>query len=225
MGLRVLVAYGSETGNSERTIRKIVKRWTAADSENKVSSFDIMSGSQVKALEEVRSSYDLILVATSSFGEGDPPDNFAAMLLKLLLGAQKGDKPLAGMQHAVLGFGASVYDTFQNTPRLADKYLEECGSRRLACRVEVDDASEDDPAEKLNQFETLVFQALQNLPDAASAAVCSWTKPEGKILEKTEEDLNGGFSQGSMGVSSGKIAAALAVIVAGIGAAYQMGLL
>ena len=30
------------------------------------------------------SRYDFLLVATSSFGEGDPPDNYAGFLAKLL---------------------------------------------------------------------------------------------------------------------------------------------
>ena len=55
----------------------------------------------------------------------------------LLQAANEGLKPLAGMQHAVLGEGSSVYaETFQNCPRLTDKFLGECGSRRLAMRGE-----------------------------------------------------------------------------------------
>lgn len=43
------------------------------------------------------------------------------------------------MQHAVLGLGSSFYETFQNCPRMTDKFLEQCGSRRLAMRGELDD--------------------------------------------------------------------------------------
>ena len=93
----------------------------------------------------------------------------------------------------------------------------------LARRVEVDDASEDDPNEKLRQFEDAVFGALQSLPAASAAAVCSWTEPEGKILEKTEDELGGGFSES--GGSGAKIGAVLAVLAAGVGMAYQMGLI
>ena len=41
----------------------------------------------------------MVVIATSSFGEGDPPSNFAALLLALTKGAKAGDKPLAGLQH------------------------------------------------------------------------------------------------------------------------------
>ena len=121
MGLRVLVAFGSETGNSERIIKKIVGRWKSADSKGTLECVEVVKGSQTKTLAEIKTAFDVILIATSSFGEGDPPDNFAPLLLKLCQGASSQEMPLSGMQHAVLGFGASVYDTYQNTPRLTDK--------------------------------------------------------------------------------------------------------
>ena len=46
------------------------------------------------------------------------------------------------MQHAVLGFGSSMYDTFMNCPRLCDKYLGDCGSRRMVQRAELDEVDE-----------------------------------------------------------------------------------
>ncbi len=89
----------------------------------------------------------------------------------------------------MLGFGASVYDTYQNCPRLSDKLMEECGSRRLAQRQELDDGAEDDDA-KTAKFEGDVLKVLKSLPNATTAPVCAWTKPDSKILEKSEADLN-----------------------------------
>ena len=53
-------------------------------------------------------------------------------------------EPLKGCQHAVLGFGSSMYDTFMNCPRLCDKYLGDCGSRRMVQRAELDEVDEKD---------------------------------------------------------------------------------
>ena len=51
----------------------------------------------------------------------------------LLEGAESGARPLRGLVHGVLGEGSSVYqDTFQNCPRLSDKYLGECRSATAA---------------------------------------------------------------------------------------------
>merc|ERR1711924_320531 len=110
-----------------------------------------MGGNSVGELSQLSEKCDVIVISTSSFGEGDPPSNFNMFLLKLYRGAASGEKPLAGMQHAVIGYGASVYETFQNTPRLADKLLGECGSRRLATRCELDEGMDDDVGTKLGK--------------------------------------------------------------------------
>ena len=56
---------------------------------------------------------DLLVIACSSFGEGDPPENYNLFLLNLQRAAEAGEKPLSGLQHVVIGYGASCYDTFQ----------------------------------------------------------------------------------------------------------------
>lgn len=187
---RVLIVYGSESGNSKRAIQRIAKNWSAREEKCAFDVVDIVAGNSIHSLTDLSSKADVILIATSSFGEGDPPENFSKLLLKLLLATQAGETPLAGMQHAVLGFGASVYETFQNTPRLADKMLEECGSRRMVRRAEIDETSEADPLIEMKRFEEEVFQTMQKLPSPSAAPVCKWTEPEGKILPKTAIDLD-----------------------------------
>ena len=91
-----MVLYGSESGSAERGIKKIAKKWEAAG----VSVAKIAEGNAVaKQFKELSSSYDFLVVATSSFGEGDPPVNFNRFLLALLKSASAGEKPLTGMQH------------------------------------------------------------------------------------------------------------------------------
>lgn len=144
---RVLVVYGSETGNVRRAIGSCVDRWRAAPGHGKAFSIeaaDVMAGNEAAAefesLWELSARYNVIVVASSSFGEGDPPANFLRFLVKLVRAAARdGKKPLDGMQHAVLGFGQSLYPTFQNTPRYTDKLLEALGSRRMVKRVECDE--------------------------------------------------------------------------------------
>ena len=72
---------------------------------------------------------------------------------------------LVGLQHAVLGFGSTTYETFQNVPRLTDKFLGECGSRRLVQRAEIDE-HDTNPGEEVEykRWGEDVFKALQNLP-------------------------------------------------------------
>jgi len=126
--VRVLVVYGSETGNVRRAIGKCVSYWQAnCDGSFKLEWTDVKAGNEVQgSLDEIRARYDVVIVATSSFGEGDPPANFTDFLVRLVRAghvsgpeAPNLNPPLRGMQHAVLGFGQSIYPTFQNCPRYA----------------------------------------------------------------------------------------------------------
>ena len=110
---------------------------------------------------------------------------------------------MAGMQHAVLGEGSSVYeDTFQNCPRLTDKLLEECGSRRMVRRHEIDVGGEEDESVGRNLFSQAVFDALQALPSADSPPAAGWAEPRvshkepvTRLTEKTEQGILGGTSK------------------------------
>lgn len=194
---KVLCLYGSESGTSKRALQTLSKQWTK-ESGGKFTIEKIADGNSVAYEEEftaLAKKYDVILVATSSYGEGDPPDNFALFVGSLLRASKDKSSPLTGMQHGVLGFGESVYDTFQNIPRFTDKLLGECGSRRLVMRVEVDGAadyegsdSDQAPEQQMAKFSKAVLAALKKLPAATSPPVCDWTKPESKLLEKTEAE-------------------------------------
>jgi len=218
---RVLAVYGSESGNAKRGITKVAKK---IQSDVGLNVVEVVEGNSISSdLTALAAKCEVLVVATSSFGEGDPPENFNLFLLSLYKAAAAGEKPLAGLQHVVLGYGASCYETFQNTPRLADKLLGECGSRRLAKRGELDEGGEEDPIDALKKWEEATFKALKALPAADAPPVCDWTEPGSKILEKSEADLLMGMSaEGGAGLMV-KLAGAAVVVAAGVGyAMYGM---
>ena len=49
-------------------------------------------------VDGLKEHYDVVVVAVSSYGEGEPPDNYGRFLIKLIHGVQMGTKPMAGMQ-------------------------------------------------------------------------------------------------------------------------------
>ena len=182
--VRVLVVFGSETGNAERGIRRWTKKWAEREG-LKFEVCDIVTGNSItkqlggdgeanaKNLEFLISKfkYDVLLVATSSYGNGDPPSNMGEFLGLLSHEASMRSDALVGMQHAVLGFGSTTYETFQNVPRLTDKFLGECGSRRIAQRAEIDE-HDPNPGEEAEykRWGEDVFKALQNLPKVRCAS-------------------------------------------------------
>ena len=202
---RMLLVYGSQTQTCKRIASKMSTHWK---DKGVVAVCDVFDGNtlshETEDLAQLKDNYDVLVVITSSFGDGEPPDNYTNFLLKILQAAEDGSKPLEGMQHAVLGEGSSVYqETFQNCPRLTDKYLEECGSRRFLARHETDVGGDEDEAVSRDLFREGVLSALKaGLPNASSAPAAAWGKPRhshseptDQILAKTVADLGGGRSQ------------------------------
>ena len=211
---RVLLVYGSESGTCKRIANTMAKDWmsrpnrtfeislvcTGADALKELSIMENDMNEIYHDFTSLRNKYDVIVVVTSSYGEGDPPENFGSFFLALLAAAEGGSRPLVGVQHCVLGQGSTVYqETFQNMPRLTDRYLGECGSRRFVMRQEVDAAHYIEGDQHLmdrNHWKEAVFEALQSLPKASTPDVCKWdvarkshSFPTDKVTPKSAEDL------------------------------------
>ena len=219
---RMLLVYGSQTQTCKRIASKMSTHWK---DKGVVAVCDVFDGNtlshETEDLAQLKDNYDVLVVITSSFGDGEPPDNYTNFLLKILQAAEDGSKPLEGMQHAVLGEGSSVYqETFQNCPRLTDKYLEECGSRRFFARHETDVGGEEDEEVSRNLFRNGVAEILlKGLPKATTAAAAAWAKPRQSHGEPTDqikvhsvESLGGGRGQTTM-----QILVPLTVAVIGVG--------
>lgn len=221
---RVLVVYGSESGTCKRLANSMAKHWRAlpdssfsivhvCDGEGCLKEMSIMEDDNnvIQAdFTSLKAKYDVLVVITSSYGEGDPPETFGGFFLQLLAAVESGNRPLVGMQHCVLGQGSTVYqETFQNVPRLTDKYLGEAGSRRLLMRQELDAAHYNDDAraaEERSHWREAVASTLNALPAASAPSVCEWDAarkshvyPTGKVTLKSKEDL----AEFKLGAASG----------------------
>lgn len=190
MATRVCAIYGSESGNSERRLKAMSAAWPKI-SGVAFSSGDIYAGqvAAAKGLDAIAASYDVIVICTSSYGDGDAPDNYLKFLAALY--AAEGTGVFKGKQHAVLGFGSTDYETFQNCPRLSDKLMGELGSRRMLARVEVDENETlaGDAAEA--KFAKDIVAAIKGAAKTANnAPACAWTVPEDLILDKKDELAN-----------------------------------
>ena len=190
---KVCVIFGTESGGSERHAKRLSKAWTGVDFD---ASKDFMSGDAAakKGLGALGAAYDFLVVVTSSYGDGDPPSNYTTFLTALYAAE---DKPLAGCQHCVLGFGSTDYETFQNCPRLTDKLLGECGSTRAAMRAEIDDIDEAGGDELVKAWSNAVFEVLRGGAAAAPTKdVCAWSEPDSTLLDKHDEMLVAAASAG-----------------------------
>jgi len=219
--IRAIVIWGSETNQTQNFMNHVIGDWKDNHSKH-VQVVKLIEGNAAsKEFEDINSTnYDMIIVGTSSYGDGDAPSGFGKFLYKLYEASKSGDQPFKGLSHCVIGFGSTYYETFQNCPRLVDKLLGESGSIRCQKRVEIDEMSEEDIDVEVKEWSDKTAEMFAN-KTSVTEPVCEWTEPAEEIVDKNLGP--DGFEVGD-GIPEGSTRLAIAALigVAGAGAYYYM---
>ncbi len=130
------VLFGTQTGNAEFLADQLVAGARARGLGGRTTALDDVSPEQLAGMSHV-------LVVTSTYGEGEMPDNAG-----LFWDAIQSDATprLEGLQFAVLGLGDSGYDEFCQAGKLLDTRFEQLGATRIHDRVDCDVDFEDPAA-------------------------------------------------------------------------------
>ncbi|MCC2323036.1 bifunctional nitrate reductase/sulfite reductase flavoprotein subunit alpha [Cellulomonas xiejunii] len=150
----VTVLWASQTGAAEDVARTVAHRLTDAGCAPRVVSMD-------DALDDLPRHADVILV-TSTFGDGDAPDNGTA-LWELLADPQA--PSFSGARFAVLALGDPAYDRFCGHGRRLDHRLAELGGHRLVERLDREPGDDD----AVERWLTTLVEALVGGPGAGAA--------------------------------------------------------
>jgi sulfite reductase (NADPH) flavoprotein alpha-component len=147
---RLAILFGSQSGNAESLSKRICKEAQKRGYETTVESLE-------KGSPAMLAQKNCVLIVTSTWGEGHPPDNAAAFWEDL---KNENDIKLPELAYSVLALGDTNYQNFCGFGKAVDRRLEELGAMRIFERVDCD-VDYDDPAAR---WQNGVFEALEKLP-------------------------------------------------------------
>lgn len=153
----VLILFGSQTGNAEGLAKKLK---TTAEKRGLAPKMQDLA--KVEPAELTKTS-DLLLI-TSTWGEGDPPDNAAGFWEKL---AAEGHPRLENLRYSVLALGDRNYEEFCGCGKKFDTRLAELGARPLHPRQDCD-TDYDTPAQA---WMDAVLEGLSKADDTPPTAL------------------------------------------------------
>jgi sulfite reductase (NADPH) flavoprotein alpha-component len=146
---KVNVLFGSQSGNAESIAKRLVK-------EVKKQGYQATIAALEKASPTELAQEKCALIVTSTWGEGDPPDNAVQFWEQL---KAENDLQLSSLNYSVLALGDTNYEHFCGFGKTLDQRLEALGAKRIFERVDCNVDFEAGAA----RWQTGIFEALKNV--------------------------------------------------------------
>jgi sulfite reductase (NADPH) flavoprotein alpha-component len=169
--LPVTIIYGSQTGTAEGLAKKLTK--TLKKGNFTPEAYDMAVYDRAKLSQEKN-----LLIITSTYGDGEPPDTAAELHGWLMSDAAP---RLDGVSYSVLALGDSSYPDFCKCGIEFDQRLAALGAKRIYDRTDVDV----DPDAPFAQWSAGVLAAIEPTGSGASANEEISDEPENVGVSKS----------------------------------------
>jgi sulfite reductase (NADPH) flavoprotein alpha-component len=154
--LKLNVLFGSQSGNAESIAKRLVK-------EAKKQGYDATIAALEKATPATLAQESCALIVTSTWGEGDPPDNALHFWAQL---TAENELKLTSLNYSVLALGDTNYQHFCGFGKSLDSRLEALGAKRIFERIDCNVDFEEGAA----RWQTGVFEALKKIDPSGAAS-------------------------------------------------------
>ncbi len=179
-GKPITILYGTQTGNAEAMANE-----AAALSKNYGLAPEVLDMGDIELAE--LASRERILIVTSTYGEGEMPDN--AQILWDEINSEEAPS-FENSFFSVLALGDTSYDLFCEAGKLWDKRLEELGAERVVNRVDCDVDFEDDATAWMEAVMPLITEkGSQDTVATVSSSVPKDIKPKFDKKNPLEAEL------------------------------------
>lgn len=121
------IIVGSQTGNALNLAQGISGQLSADGIDNECFTMDEIDPETIHELQK-------LLIVTSTYGDGEAPDNASEWLSFLKFS----ELNLSHLEYAVLGLGDNYYPHFCQCAKDFDQYLARQGARQLLERLDCD---------------------------------------------------------------------------------------